>query len=940
MKSKVFSLFLALLYISAVTAAEVGARLMPAAFQGNVFHIAEGTPAVLNLKAWRADKKMPYRGILTVELPPEIELAGTAFIFNRSDKGINQDKISKKEIIRDGRKYIRYETALSPHFLSSTTRMWSWEYNSVFLTAAPGTAGKEFTMYFKVMLNKDSSDETAVKLKLLPPLKKPARKTVHFAFDQHSVFSTYTAPEALREKLTGIWRGLTAKPVGFGVRPAYPDSMKPVEGYEGFWTLSTMGTVPAFDYEGYGCMKPYPEIKGGTPSPAYLAEDPEKKLENYVRRSIRRYRKAMPHIRRLFWNIEPTQDRFGQYDLEVFARKMKLAKVPQAAEVIHRYPDKWRKFRVDSTMKTVRKVTDVMKQEFPELKIELCGVPLEKRYPGGFNPNSAIDLRIADKLPGVDVHLPMQYYSGVNLFDDVEFTLKKIRKPLAGLQDINEGSQQWYNRYTAPQILQNAVLYAVLGASGYHSYPRDNYDHRYIQAIYDAYGMIACAENIWKKGKDITGKCKVDVVSAVPVKFQSADGKWNTAALNSGAELLRSRIHRLGGETAVTLFNFDAKRAVFVKVAVPGTAPEAPVSLAPDTALVTGGRTVTGRDLASGLLLKVPENGVLVLTAGCRYTPEKTLDISGYSSELNRLLAELRKEASGKYTAQRSGICASDWAPLDGKFHLRLIAEADRKVWIDTDSASVISWQNPMRWGKPYIVRWTADCLRTSKRQGFAGAIEFISSTGRRKINGFKLGHVKTEPFYNEAVFTAQIPRYQGIEQWNDPLEGLKFTVKYLQNDTGFNLVQKITLKNLNPRKETVKGVLFVRNFVMLNKAQLLADTHSGRKFFADGSAGVLKNDAKVPLAAKMTEYTGWKGGNTTLIVPPHGKTRGYFSCVPDAACSGVFTWSDFNGGRTAEFFTPEFELAPGEERTFTFLYGTGKAAVGDTDYQADKNTK
>ena len=110
MKSKVFSLFLALLYISAVTAAEVGARLMPAAFQGNVFHIAEGTPAVLNLKAWRADKKMPYRGILTVELPPEIELAGTAFIFNRSDKGVNQDKISKKEIIRDGRKYVRYES--------------------------------------------------------------------------------------------------------------------------------------------------------------------------------------------------------------------------------------------------------------------------------------------------------------------------------------------------------------------------------------------------------------------------------------------------------------------------------------------------------------------------------------------------------------------------------------------------------------------------------------------------------------------------------------------------------------------------------------------------------------------------------------------------------------------------------------------------------------
>ena len=72
MKTKIFFLFSVLLYISAVTAAEVGARLMPAAFQGNVFHIAEGTPAVLNLKAWRADKKMPYRGILTVELPPEI----------------------------------------------------------------------------------------------------------------------------------------------------------------------------------------------------------------------------------------------------------------------------------------------------------------------------------------------------------------------------------------------------------------------------------------------------------------------------------------------------------------------------------------------------------------------------------------------------------------------------------------------------------------------------------------------------------------------------------------------------------------------------------------------------------------------------------------------------------------------------------------------------
>ena len=92
MKSKVFSLFLALLYISAVTAAEVGARLMPAAFQGNVFHIAADLRKPLWCSLLRTEKKVIHVKYIAVinlcQFRSQGGLAGGAFAINGHDHKI------------------------------------------------------------------------------------------------------------------------------------------------------------------------------------------------------------------------------------------------------------------------------------------------------------------------------------------------------------------------------------------------------------------------------------------------------------------------------------------------------------------------------------------------------------------------------------------------------------------------------------------------------------------------------------------------------------------------------------------------------------------------------------------------------------------------------------------------------------------------------------
>ena len=234
-----------------------------------------------------------------------------------------------------------------------------------------------------------------------------------------------------------------------------------------------------------------------------------------------------------------------------------------------------------------------------------------------------------------------------------------------------------------------------------------------------------------------------------------------------------------------------------------------------------------------------------------------------------------------------------------------------------------------MRWGDPCIVRHTAEYLRSSKKNGFAGTIEIISSGSRRKICDFTLDPVRTSVTANEAVFSSKVPRYQGIEQWNDPLEGLLVTSAWSQSADGLHLTQTVTLKNLNPRKEPMKVALLVRNYAFIHNGELLAEMPDGLRSFNEASAALLKKDAVLPFSAKTCDHPGWPGGKVFVIAPSNGKRRGYFACIPDPACSGVYSWSDFTGGRTAEFFTPDLLLDWNGEKTFTFQYEVGLAPAG-----------
>lgn len=263
--------------------------------------------------------------------------------------------------------------------------------------------------------------------------------------------------------------------------------------------------------------------------------------------------------------------------LKAFAEFKGLDKIPSPRE-IGKWPDDWALFRCRQTETSVAKLAKIIRDYDPGIKvidydyIIWYGEASERMFMRGCSKNAAMNEK------WIDAHICSFYHTcDLNAFNAIGNNTRKLLKPYIPLGAIaGAGSYLRGGEVRNPaQIRQLALAAAVHGCPGIGFYKGIHYDGEHLLALMKARDEIAAVEGFgW-------GKAKGSLTA-------SSDSKEFAFASASR-----------GGEEAIALFNYDAKKPLTARIFRPqggGLAASDPVS----------GKTISpAADLSKGFDVEV-----------------------------------------------------------------------------------------------------------------------------------------------------------------------------------------------------------------------------------------------------------------------------------------------------------------------------------------------
>lgn len=882
---KIFSLFLAFCLNPLFAAGQSGtpqAIMHPAEFQNHKFNICEGFPGVLYLLAWNGPWKT---GELRIDLPDFLRFDGSSYLWSTR---LHPDGTAEavfdpftEEKIPGGR---RYRIRLSDSMLRMAgARMLAHQFDRLYFTALPGSAGKSGTAVWQLTADGVSMPEQKLLFHVLPPLRLPEKPLSIFKASITSRYSVIGAPmEDIRRKLADYWPGLSASPVPTMLHSFCRDLKD--SRYEGWIPLPSQAGMPAFrplEFERLvrtgKLLDKYPHTDVLPPytnralSPAYMHEDPEGVFAEYLKDGIALFRKNYPHARYVFWNFEPGVNFTGAYDRKKFCEKLKLPRTLSAEEIRRSYHAQWKAFSFDQSTETIRIVSAAFRKYWPEVKLMLCGGNVRPEQPDMRDQYCSTDPRDYDRY--VDWHVPMSYTQTEDFFDQTAATVKYTKKPVLVLVDPNEIRKDFYSLYSPQSLRQSIVAAAAMGAKGIGFYPYEAYDGAYLQGIADGFADLSPVEEILMKGEDITGQARVEPVNVISLKMTGADGRPSEVKYPELSSKLRFRVHRLGKRCVVTLLNYYKKETVIVRIDVPGFYQNVLAEVQPGAATVVS--SVSGQ--------------------------------AELQKKLEQTLTQLR--ASTNFETQEKDGASARWCALDGKMQPAL--SRDRWVLvIDKEQGGVNAWINPAQ----------VDIMRRRTVRGILGGISCEENGIMVPANAFRTagsGIIDGKPF---AMFEYTYPAYAGADVIVRPLEGLRVTQHWtlLKGDTA-ELVTTLT----NPTDREIETAVRIQNYPRLGwrfaHAEPLTSVGSvkvGTHTVATGSPAnnfFLRSGGKCPWAAMQTMKPQDWDGSPVLMRAARGKYYTNFTITPDPAVDSVYSWWNEGDSYTAEFITGELKLLPGK---------------------------
>ncbi len=916
-------------------------RIYPLYLQNNVHHLCRNFPGALLFSEMRIPSELVpgYRMKLTLELPETVTYAGSGTLLNDRNRAWPEDSFTVARFERDGKQCSRYEIDLPEHYVEHATwpEQWANFWRVYLKSSAP--AGTEARAVWTLSSRKGTLASGEFTVRILPEIvfpKTPAKKyelCIGQPWNSH-------APGRISEVYADYWNRLRDRPWCFD--PYRLDFFSKEERDIVFkryrcarleWATSSTPWMKPLLAALREKSNAFPPAIGadGKPRPTsistwYLIEDPENRIwgqffdefAEWVKRSgFEAYSLdyepgAMSHC-------------FSEENRKRFQAFAQLKTLPTPAACLSTFRKQWFAFRVDQHAKIINRMAQKFHEKLPGIEFWLCS---DQLHPDGTLVAEwcGVDIRKSD--PFVDRHQMMPYFSRTRFFETMKLNIALLKKPCFPLIDPGEPCN--YGRYTPDSVIQNVIANAALGGQGIGFWQHDILDGRLLHAFARAFSLISETEEGYCGGKplpdgSITAEC-LNVLrfetgndSGTPVKFVLPPLDRNVRVL----------LHRADGGFLATVFNFNEKDSVVLKVRIPGVA--VPACRIRD--LVTGkelsvsGKAPEGALIREGFLLELPPDGLGIL----KLTPAKIGDVVDSGLEQSAVAAHLkellkRRNAATGVKPFRTAGSAAEWGMTrpDERPVIRL-ERSGAVLGLSPETGDVISWM-PGSTG--------TDFVGNARRRGHLGRIWLNPMPGcvDDPASAFELFEFTNRNGLPGAGFRRTIPERDDAGGSN-PWAGLRIEKRITLNTDGRSF--RIDCRFVNPTKRTIRFSFRMHNFPAPFAAPDSLSFEAGGLRLTPGAPDkefVVVNEGRNAadfLAAGFERFPRVTGklDSFTLTVR-EGELARVFRFVPQS-CVALYSWSDMDRKASVEPATEMFVFGPGKTLDWSCVFSIGTAGNG-----------
>ena len=768
--------------------------VFPADWQGKSYHFIEGYPAGLVLSFGCDRGPVPS---LLLELPDFLELKAVVTRIGWP----KSFPFQRESFLENERPMVRYRVDFPAEARPHLT---GWRNGfHCFIEPVKGNAGKDASFRIAFLENGKRTFEQVYRASLLPAPAMPAEPLRYFKTGITTIRSAALTDDTLLREAVGFWRKLDPRPFSTAgwTYEKFPAERKTFLD-ENFTIITGVAACryptvmfPATNFEDLGFLVRGAVARPGVPPlvgsdgkpvrgaicPEYLIADPEGLYwGEYFKRGFESYLKNFPRCRNLWLDYEPFVSE-GVCDdcLKKFAAFAGLADVPSREDVRDGRPlnRKWREFKAGQFRTILEKFVDAAEKHFPGFRIHLCTETPNPNYLSTWN---AVDSSTV--VSRVYAFNPMNYTTGRAYFDAVAADRKALGKTLDfSWVDPAEESERFFNRYKPETILQNIVAAASLGIGGIVFYPSDSLDGRMLDSIATGFRAVKEVEEILAEGTDVTSRLTVTPRNGLQVQLPDELDQLITLLIPDFSKDLRTVLKEKDGVYAAAVLNYSG-REVYLQLAVGGFPGNGGV---PVTDTVSGIRYdgITAEMVRNGFLVRVPEDGVLLLRIGGA-AAENAVSVSPETLENGLQISLKTFQGADSFLEPREQGAASLRRVIRGGSPVIRLGLGDQGVIIRPSGAVVTKWKD----GKFTPLGGPRASL---------GEICF-NSPENRKQQEYRITSFEGRDDSAQVTLSHTVPRDAGFGE-EDPLADLRID-------------KRITLKNGGAGTGTLEFLVTFRN--------------------------------------------------------------------------------------------------------------------------------
>lgn len=907
-------------------------QIYPLYLQNNVYHLCRNFPGALLFSDMRIPAELVpgHEMKLVLELPETVTYIGSNTLLNDKNRGWPEDSFKVVHIERDGKKYNRYEIDVPKHYAEHATwkEQWANFWRIYLKSSAP--AGTEVPAFWTLSSRKGTLASGGFVVKILPEIEFPETPAKRYELCIGQPWNS-NAPDHVSGMYADYWNRLRNRPWCFDpyrlelfpkaerdivfnryrcVRLEWASSSTPwMKPLIAVLREKTVAFPPAIGADG--------KSRPTSISTWYLIEDPENKIWGKLFDEFAEWvKKSGFEAYSLDYEPGSMSHCFSEENRKRFQVFAGLKKLPTTEACLSTYRKQWFAFRVGQHAEIVNRMARKFQEKLPGVEFWLCS---DQLHPDGETVAEwcGVDIRKSD--PFIDRHQMMPYFSRTNFFETMKLNIASLKKPCFPLIDPGEPCN--YGRYTPDSVIQNVIANAALGGQGIGFWQHDAVDGRLLHAFAKAFSLISRTEKWYCGGKPLPdGSITAECLNVLRFETKNASGKNIFFVLPPLDRNVRALLHRTEDGFLATVFNFNEKEPVVLRVKIPGASASAysVLDLVTGKELSSSGMTLEGASIRNGFLLELPPDGLAVLKLtpaknGCKV--ENGLEQKDIEEHLKTFLRQ--KNAANTVKTFRTKESSVEWGLTkpDEQPVIRL-ERSGTVLGISPETGDVISWQSE---------NTGTDLIGNARWRGHLGRLWLNPMPGcvDNPASAFELFEFTNKNGLPGAGFRRTISERDDAGGSN-PWAGLRIEKRITLNSDGRSF--RIDYRFFNPTKRPIRFSFRIHNLPAPFAAPDALSFEAGKLRLTPGAPDkefVIVNEGRNPsdfLSAGFDKFRRFsaKLDSFTLTVR-EGELIRTFHFAPQT-CDALYSWSDMNRKATVEPSAGTFVLEPGKTLDWNYV--------------------